>query len=190
MLSYVQKRGSVSFPEFTGEKVYMRKFYKYAGLPHDLRRWQQTVDMMLAEIESEEPIYLMIDQARLRAGDFHRRPGLHVDGYWDAGSQTWPPSPNDPHLTIDPSDIPPKEAIILVSNVLGCRAFVGRFDAMPKIGNDCADINTNHLRRIDMLPYVVYAGNVSMLHESIPVERDCLRTVVRLNVPGWSPQLN
>jgi hypothetical protein len=34
----------------------------------------------------------------------------------------------------------------------------------------------------------VYAGNVTMLHESIPVPFDCLRTLVRLNVPGWTPQ--
>ena len=187
MLSYVQKRGFVSFPKFTGEKVYMREFYKRTGLPFDLRRWQPTVDMMLAEIESDEPIYLMIDQAQTEAGAFHRRSWLHVDGYWDAKSQTWPPSPNNPHLAIDPSDVSPKEAIVLASNVLGSRAFVGRFNVMPKTGNDCASISANGLRRVDMLPDIVYVGNVSMLHESIPVERDCLRTVVRLNVPGWSP---
>lgn len=36
-------------------------------------------------------------------------------------------------------------------------------------------------------PVKAYAGNVSMLHESMPLPTDTLRTLVRINVPGWSP---
>ena len=190
MLSFVQKRGPVFFPRFTGERIYMREFYKHRGLPSDLRRWQPTVNAMLDGIEADGPIYLMIDQRKIKAGKFHRRPGLHVDGYWDAKSQTWPPSPNDPHLAIEPSDTPQAEAIVLASDVFGCRAFVGRFDVMPKDGNDCGHIGTAAMKRVAILPNIVYAGNVSMLHESMPVECDCERTVVRLNVPGWTPKID
>lgn len=38
----------------------------------------------------------------------------------------------------------------------------------------------------DLVPNRAWLGEaISMLHESIPVERDCFRTVVRLNVKGW-----
>jgi hypothetical protein len=80
--SQVVKGGFVSFPEFKGEKVYMLPFYKKDGLPSHLKRWQSTVDQMLCGIETEKVIYLMIDEAFVSAGKTHRRPGLHIDGYW------------------------------------------------------------------------------------------------------------
>lgn len=85
--SSVQQRGPVAFPEFTGERVYMLPFTKAAGLPFDLARWQPTVDAMLDGVDVAGPIYLMIDQGMVRAGVTHRRPGVHIDGYWRPGVQ-------------------------------------------------------------------------------------------------------
>lgn len=82
IISNVQQRSSVSFPEFTGERVYMREFSLDQGLPADLRRWQPTVDSMLDGVKATGPVFIMIDQAVVVASNPHRRPGLHVDGYW------------------------------------------------------------------------------------------------------------
>lgn len=219
-MSTVQQRGCVTFPEFTGERIYMREFTKAGGLPTDLRRWQNTVDAMLDGVETSGPIFLMVDQAPVKVATTHRRPGLHVDGYWhpalhahggsrgghagrpaspigghrhNSGGHRGAPAPaEDGHSYRKPGghfhSADDDEALILASNVLGCAAYAGRFDGQPGAGGDCAHIDASGLLRVDMEPGRVWAGHtLHMLHEALPVRHDCLRTVVRLNVQGWSP---
>lgn len=188
-LSTIQQRGRVAFPEFTGERVYMREFTKAAGLPADLRRWQETVDAMLDGVDASGPIFLMIDQAPVRVATTHRRPGLHVDGYWRPALQAHGGGGHShckPGWHFHAGD--DAESLILASNVLGCSAYVGHFDGQPGGGGDCGHIDASSLLRVDMEPGRVWAGHtLRMLHEALPVRRDCLRTVVRLNVRGWLP---
>lgn len=218
--STVHQRGAVTFPAFTGERVYMREFTKAAGLPAGLLRWQETVDAMLDGIDARGPVYLMVDQLPVRAGSTHRRPGVHVDGYWHPAlschgggggghgsvpathgawpathrsvpfSHSWEPAPGG-H-----GSVPTRhshsgshaETIIVATDVFGCVAFDGAYDAAPSKGGDCAHVDTAGMLRVGMAPGYAWAGHtLTMLHESIPVRRDCLRTVVRLNVPGWAP---
>lgn len=80
--SSVKELSPVTFPEFTGERVYMQKFYKETGLPKHLRRWQQTVDQMLSDVDTDQPIFFMVDQGIVKPNTSHRRPGAHIDGYW------------------------------------------------------------------------------------------------------------
>ena len=195
-VSNVQQRGLVPFPAFTGERVYMREFTKAAGLPPDLRRWQDTVDAMLDGVDTSGPIFLMVDQAPVKVATTQRRPGLHVDGYWHpvlqahGGHRAEPPRAEGGHSHRRPAGHfhagNDAEALILASNVLGCAAYVGRFDGQPGDGGDCAHIDDGDLLRVDMEPGRAWAGHtLHMLHESLPVRHDCLRTVVRLNVRGW-----
>lgn len=204
--STVRNMGTVStFPAFTNERVYMRPFRKQDGLPSDLARWQGVVNEMLNGVDSDGPIYLMVDQARVERNQFHRRSGLHIDGYWcgsghGAGRHKGEPPPqrHEPAPRHAPAhssgstrwedatfDRP--EGIILVSNVAGCRAMAGQFKGPIRQGGDCAHGDFNQCRSILMKPNQVYAGNVTMVHETLPVEQACERTVVRLNVPGWHP---
>lgn len=191
--SIVQQRGQVPFASYSGERVYMREFTKRQGLPIDLTRWQSTVDAMLDGVDADGPIYLMIDQGMVRAGSSQRRPGVHIDGYWIPSIQAhggrhmtgvWDNGSGGRWKTCNFSH---PEAIILASSVTAARAFAGEFDGAPSEGGDCAHINTTGLRETVLKSGFAYAGNVTMLHESLPVTADCLRTVVRLNVPGWSP---
>ena len=218
-VSNVQQRGMVPFPAFTGERVYMREFTKAAGLPSGLSHWQDTVDAMLDGVDTSGPIFLMVDQAPVKVATTHRRPGLHVDGYWhpalhahgsgggghssrsdesvgghrhSRGGHRGAPEPAAPgvhrgggggHLHGGED----AEALILASNVLGCAAYVGQFEGQPGNGGDCTHIHASGLLRVDMEPGRAYAGHtLLMLHEALPVLSDCLRTVVRLNVRGWS----
>ena len=182
--SQVQQRGRVTFPEFTGERIYMREFTKAAGLPCDLARWQPTVDAMLDGVDATGPIYLMVDQTRVLTGHAQRRPGLHVDGYWNA-CEARHGGGHGGHK-IDGSAT---EALLLASSVLGGCAYVGEFGGKPGDGGDCEHIGRDGLLRVDMEPGRVWAGHaLTMLHESVPVRRDALRTLVRLNVAGWAPQ--
>jgi len=190
--SSVTALGYVFFPGHTGERVYMRAFRKKDGLPADLIRWQTTVDMMLRKVDTDGPIYLMVDQAYVCAGEHQRRPGLHVDGWWNPDNGHGIPSWGQP----EPSPAPAHgmnrgrtEGIILATNVLGCVAYEGDYDGEPKPDGDCSHLGTRHLKRTPLTPFVVWAGDaVQMLHETIPMPTAVSRTVVRLNVPGWLPE--
>lgn len=232
--SIVQPRGSVrDWPEFQGDRIYMLPFFKAQGLPSYAIRWQGVVSEMLDGIETDLPIYLMVDQSPVAAGKFHRRPGVHIDGYWggkwqhvsahgptnggipphhkpSGGHSYVPPVPSHhrpaPHHSYTPPSNPhapsrhsasgadwatssfdEAEAIILASNVSACRSYAGTFQGPIGDMGDCAEIDLANMQVQDMASDMVYAGNVTMLHETMPCVSDCLRTVVRLNVPGWAP---
>ncbi|AXP07773.1 hypothetical protein SmphiM6_82 [Sinorhizobium phage phiM6] len=213
--SIIHSRGTVQFPEFMAERVYMREFYKGRGLPSDLKRWQPVVDTLLEGVDTDGPIYLMVDEGEVKAGSTHRREGLHIDGYWNptlnAHGGGHMPSRGGGH-GYEPRDISvyfPKrkrkqklssgwdhatfeeaEGLILASSISACVGYVGEFEGPIKEGGDCSHIDLSPLKQISMERNVVYAGNVTALHESVPVEHDCLRQLVRLNVPGWSPNLH
>lgn len=209
--SIIERRGRVSFPAHTGERVYMQPFTKREGLPANLRRWQLTVDQMLDGVDVDGPIYLMVDQKRVAAGTTHRREGLHVDGNWvpslhghghsgghvhapigghrHSGGHSHPPRGGHRHSSHSHYKYRP-EAIILASDVLGARAYAGEFSGKVGPGGECDEIDSSTLRAIDMGPFYVWAGNVTMVHEAVTLPQDTLRTVVRLNVPGWEPSLN
>jgi hypothetical protein len=229
-ISHIETRGTVTFPEFTGERVYMRGFLQRDGLPADLVRWQPVVDSLLDGIETDQPIYIMVDEGFVRAGSAQRREGLHIDGYWNPGLQAHgndtgghgsvprghgyvPPSghrsipaghghtPPSGHGSVPPSrhgsgatawhhaDFKAPEGLILASSVSAARGYVGEFLGPIGEGGDCSAIDLSGLRIMPMDAGIVYAGNVTALHESLPVERDCYRQLVRLNVPGWSPDV-
>lgn len=181
MQSVIHPRGPVTFPAFMGERIHMRGFLKSEGLPKDLQRWQKTVDAMLDGIEVEGLVYLMVDQGEVRAGTTQRRSGVHVDGCWNPLLSA--------HTGVTGADAEmPVETLLLASDVLGCRAYAGTYEGWPAEGGDCSHIDVSGLAAVDLTPGRVWAGHtLTMLHESLPVPQDCLRTVVRLNVPGWQP---
>lgn len=78
------------------------------------------------------------------------------------------------------------EGLILASNVCASRGFTGEFEGIIGDGGDCSHIDLSGLIEFKLNAGQVYAGNVTALHESIPVEADAYRQLVRLNVPGWS----
>jgi len=78
----------------------------------------------------------------------------------------------------------PNETIILASNIPACRALVGDWGGIIGEGGDVSHLDLSHMREIQLQAGIAYAGNVTFVHESLPVLHDCQRTVVRLNVPG------
>lgn len=189
--SVLQQRGEVPFPAFAAERVYMRPFTLTEGLPDDLARWRPTVEAMLRGIDAPGVIYLMIDQSEVVSGVAQRRPGLHVDGYWDPAARVHGGHRGAAHDGGDAGwercDFSEAEALIFASNIAGCRAFVGTWAGRPGPGGDCAHIATDGLRQVDMAAGVAYAGSAGLLHESMPLAHGGRRTLVRLNVPGWTP---
>lgn len=202
--SAVEARGQVTFPEFTGERVYMQQFFLETGLPERLARWQPVVDRMLEGVETEGAIFIMIDQALVKAGTPQRRPGIHVDGAWVAtlgqhdngGGQhrQMPPTPDTerPHWTLpsrhETRDCG-KQAIMLASDHFASYGYVGDYPEIPNEDGSFDSIDLSNLEPVALWPHTVWAGDAyQFLHESTPVPRDCHRTLVRLNVCGWLPR--
>lgn len=233
--SYVEARASVSFPEFRGERHYMIPFFQQKGLSAELKHWQPTVDAMLEGVRTELPIYLMVDQKFVAAGTAHRRPGIHVDGYWDDGHGSGTghrpinlsdvmlahgPEPRPGHNSVISCHVPnppghksiqmsghtpthwsnnngwadaaldAPEAIILATDITSAIAYRGKWSGTIGDMGDCNHIDVSRMEHVIMQANTVFAGNAAMLHESTPVFHDCFRTVVRLNVPGYSPELH
>lgn len=198
MRSTITKLGAVPFPAFTAERVYMRPFFKRNGLPPNLARWQPTVDAMLAGIETDGPIYLMVDQKNIVAGNSHRRPGIHVDMYWHPAISAHRGEPPGHRPSPAPAPTPERhsprpthmrstgaESIILASDVLGCRGFIGDYEGEIGYGGDCSHLDLSGLQAVNLTPGYAWGGHaMHMLHESLHLARNCQRTVVRLNVPG------
>lgn len=205
MLSTVQQRGNVKFPEFMAERVYMREFTKIGGLPADLSRWQNTVDAMLDGIDAPGPIYIMVDQAEVCSGGNHRRPGVHIDGWWNPSlSAHGHPHPGHYHRPYEPEPRPhhihaarhghivgeqyKPEALILATDVMSSYAYIGEWTGVSCEGGDCSHVDTSRMLRAEIEPGKVWAGDtMAFLHEAVPLRKTAKRTLVRLNVPGWIP---
>lgn len=199
--SSVKELNPVSFPDFTGERIYMHKFYKDTGLPSHLSRWQQTVDDMLLNVDTDKPIFLMVDQGIVKPNTSHRRPGPHIDGYWIEELQAHGGSGGHRFNSDDTEILTAKngrwdtggwrtvnlsepESIILASDVAGCKAYVGDWNGPIGEGGDCSDISFSDLSEFTMQANSAYMGNVSFIHESIPLPIETRRTLVRLNLKG------
>jgi hypothetical protein len=204
LVSEVTARGTVPFPEHTGERIYMVPFTKKAGVPAFMSRWQRTVDAMLDGVDAPGEIFIMVDQKIVRANSTHRRPGMHIDGWWIPSGKPHPGLDlkvlsdagihgTGRHVTqslaghghrIDKGEGWPDEALFLASDVVGCRALVGLFEGEPGKGGDCTHLDLSGGKEVVFEANRAYSGNVTMLHESMVLPADSLRTVVRLNVPG------
>lgn len=194
MLSQVREIGPVDFPAFTGERVYMQEFTRDDWLPESLSRWSKTVEQMMSGIKDWTVAYLMIDQGAVRVGNTHRRGGAHIDGNWipamnqHGGIGGHGPRPS--HKARNSSDGLWRsenfsdEALVLASDVSACVAYVGSVNGHPKVGGDCSHLDLSRMEKVRLSAGKAYSGNVTMVHESLPIDFDCNRTLVRINVPG------
>jgi len=162
--SSIRQAGPVTFPPFSATRVYMEQFYIVNGrvmVDSHLFDWRATLNMMLAGTNAKGPGYIMIDQAELKAGEIHRRAGRHIDGAWNSAST---------------------QMMLLASDVVGCAAYVG--DYTPNFGadGDAAQVDVSKMERVVLQPNTTYiASPFTTIHESIPVEQDCRRTLVRIH---------
>ena len=74
------------------------------------------------------------------------------------------------------------ESIVLASSQKACKGYVGEYEGLIGEGGDCSHLDLSTLDTFLLERNTVYKGNVMFLHESIPVEEDVERTVIRLNI--------
>ncbi len=198
MFSQIELRGRVSFPPYHRERIYMRPFITADDVP---KHWQSTVECMLDGIDSDVEKYLMVDCSFVPRGHTQRRPGVHIDGYWEAsiGAHRGPvhtpgPSRHTPgrhrsgggHITWAEGNWDVPETILLASSVQGAVGYRGDYQGEIGEGGDCSSIDLTDLEVIPFPSHLCCALSVNGLHESVPLESASFRQLVRINVPDWS----
>lgn len=175
----------------------MLPFTVTGGLPESVMRFAETVRLMLSTVDIDplQECYLMIDEADVASGECHRRPGLHVDGYWYPAAQCHGGEHPNPGHRPSPKPSPGKhsgvgnraETVLLASNYEAAAVYTGAYERdfiTDWRGGDCSDIDVSGLARIPLSAGRAYALDAFSLHESLPVRSQTRRTVVRINVPG------
>ena len=176
MISMAKESVNVSFPEFTGERAYMIPIRKNNKLPNEYSRWQNTVDAMLYDVDTDKEMYLTIDQSFVKKGYTQRRSGAHIDGNWincawDTGGGRW----NTKELMTG--------GIILACNSVPPVIYEGEADGIPNEGGSCDHLNLSKMNKIRVKENTVYIGNVNMIHEVSLSDSDTDRTFVRITLP-------
>lgn len=190
MLNSQAHRGTtVPFPAFTGERVYMLEFTKAQGLPHELRRWQPTVDAMLSDVRADpnDLIYITLDQKTVQAGRTHRCPGAHVDGNWIAAIQAH--GGGGGHIQAGGhkggkwNAVGRSDVLMLASDFAGCESLEGLVHGHPNEKGGVDHLDLSGLRSVVMAPNVNWFGDaLTWIHRPLLMPKPVDRTLVRLNI--------
>lgn len=181
--SSLKEVGELDFPNWSGTRIQMMPVMMSdpESIPANLGNWKDAFVRLCSFSKGAKGIgYLTIDERKVKAGEVHRRPGLHVDGMgvWGRGGG-WGIN-----------------GMLMSSNVEACVAWNQEFLGYPNKGTDVGDPregDCEHLREqaSDLFRLALRAGRVywceaMCVHESIPVKVDAFRTFVRLSMPSYS----
>jgi len=187
-VSQCSEAGQIAFPEYQGVRCMMMpfRFFDRGSIPIPFAGYRRIVDEMLDMsgmlwMTHEHFIgYLTVDEAFVRAGETHRRPGLHVDGVvedgsiggWGGGGGGWA-----------------AKGMLTAANRVGCRGWRQLFEGEPKPNGDCSHLASELRgdREFLMKANSVYSCNSHFLHEAVPMQEDTLRQFIRISMPSNAP---
>ena len=188
--SEVRNIGTVEFPTYTGIRVMMMPFHLHdvnGSLPAYLAGWRSVISSM---VNTENllrtgwskggPAYLTIDEANVRRGETHRRPGLHVDGIGPDGTGPGGWGGGGGYG---------KCGMLMASNVVGCVAWSQSFTGTPGPDGACGHL-ASQLRddaKIMLMPGSVYYCEALTVHQALPMVKDCERSFIRISMPSNAP---
>lgn len=175
------------FPDFTGLRIMMMPFHvddPHGSLPPRVRAYADLIDYVTTDGGHKPPAgvgYLTIDEAELRAGETHRRPGLHVDGVGEDGTVGAAPYGGGGGYA--------SAGMVLMANALGCVGWAGDFEGAPGPDGDCAHLAPQCLGReaIFFEPLRAYWCGPLAVHQAVPVQRACRRQFLRVSMPSKAP---
>lgn len=174
MKSEIKFLCEVEFPAFTGLRVMMMPFLAHdlSTLPID--QYHPIVAKMLRKHGGAEGTgYITIDEAFVRAGETHRRPGLHVDGM---GGWSRPA----PWASC---------GMLVAANRAGSIGW-----NQEVYGEPGEDGNCEHLRdelepdcRVYMYGGMAFACSPMAVHTAVPAYIDGQRQFLRISLPNGAP---
>lgn len=197
LLSKIEELEKVEIPKRLNAHLYMHPLdlEKDVDLPHEFEEFNPVIQrmLMLSPIE-RGTAWITIDCKSVKKGETHRRGGPHVDGNyvyaWNGGGGNgW--KTGDAGRVLSPEDhadqyCNAKGGMIIASSYAACKAWIGEFDVMPNQGGDCSHIRNllDKMKNLILKPNIFYLGNSTCIHESLPIEEDVDRVLVRLTLPA------
>lgn len=179
MKSEIRGLGPIEIPRNTAHRIMMMPFRLDDVAATVPGAWRECIADLVRRGPCAEGVgYLTVDDATVRAGETHRRPGLHVDG--GSHDAPWAPSPGAWGGV---------EGMIVAATILGSRAWCQDFDGTPGVDGDC-----EHLRdqcradtRWPLHGGEAYWLGATCVHESIRMPINVRRTFVRVSMPSAAP---
>lgn len=171
--SKIEEKGLILFPEFSGARVMMLPFRLDDLDTLPVAHYRPAVRQLLNVCTVKTGVaYLTIDEAFVRAGETHRRPGMHVDGLggWGGGGGGWA-----------------RNGMLLASSIFGCRGWAQAFEGEIGPNGECEHLAGQCGPETKMLPNRVYWCNDLAVHESVPQSFDAPRQFIRLSMPSNAP---
>ena len=124
--------------------------------------------------------HMTVDEKIITAGMSQRRPKPHVDGCFMPSAGKWGHGWAHGCNNIPLSEFK-RMPVIVASSAIGCRAWRGIFDGIPKPDGDLSHLT---LPDGDVLePHLGYLLSADCIHESMIQDRDTLRTFLRIALP-------
>ena len=180
--------GEITFPAFTGLRIMMLPIIigDPSSLPLAYQDWTSAFRRLssFATRYIGQVGYLTIDEAHVTAGATHRRPGLHVDGWyrgeaggWGGGGGGWAGG----------DSVGGGTGMIVACSRDGARLWSGTFEGQPEPSGECERLRSQLGPEWEMPPGVAYWCSPLCVHEAVPARESGPRVFVRLSLPSKAP---
>ncbi len=173
--SKIEDFGTIALPKYTGTRVMMMPFLMEEprkSIPDTLEHWRDTIEHICQRSAVKKGVgYLTIDEALVRKGETHRRPGLHVDGmgtYGGGGGYA-------------------ANGMFLATSYIGCLGYPGSIPGEPGPDGDCEHLRKHLFQTMIMDKYRLYWCSPMAVHEAIPMDKDIYRQLIRVSMPSDAP---
>lgn len=195
MQSIAKHLGRVELPGFTGTRVQMMPFLVHdpaGSLPAPFAPWLDLLSRISQHSGARGVGFITLDEAELRRGDYHRRPGLHVDCGGPLLAHGGAPPPPPKHGGSPPAPGPHgassrRGGMYVVASACGSRGWVGEFPGEQADEGDCDGIRGALGRATRLEAGELYWANSHFVHETIPVTSAGPRQFLRVSMPSDSP---
>jgi hypothetical protein len=174
---------AVRFPKFSGVRVMMMPFHvedPVGSLPSYLRKYAHVVRALA--VGRSGVGYLTVDEAVVKAGEHHRRPGLHVDGAmrkaaggWGGGGGGWGGGKGIGF------------GFIVAASKPGCVMYPGKVVGFPGQDGNCDHLRGELPVGREMQAGFAYAMTPLVVHETTPQLVTGPRQFLRISMPSDAP---
>lgn len=178
--------GMVGMPAYSGIRVMMMPIIldDMMTIPDKLKPYWNLIHSMFGLMNKEHRDkvgYITIDERVVKAGETHRRAGLHVDGVYRGEAGSWGGG--------DGGWGAPGTGMLTVSNIIGCKAYNQEFDGTIGRDGECDSLaqQCDESKATLFQSGALYWVDGLCVHESIPMTQTSKRQFVRLSMPSKAP---
>jgi hypothetical protein len=178
--SHINHVGVLSFPKPNGVRVMMMPVRMEDADTLPIEQWREQFAKLVKMAPVKRGVaYLTIDEALVRAGETHRRPGLHVDGIGPDGREAaWGGGGGYA-----------SSGMLVAASITGCVGWSQPVDGYPGANGNCEHLRDELLdeKRRYLIADNVYECGALAVHEALRMATDVQRSFVRLSLPNDCP---